>query len=344
MRRVAFLLLAISVGSLFAVGSLAQAPPPPGNLVDIGGYRLHLFCEGAGSPTVVLSAGAGDFSVDWALVRPTISKLARVCSYDRAGEAWSDAGPVPRTLRQEAYELHLALNKAGEHGPYILVGHSLGGLTMRIYAERFPDEVAGVVLVDATSEDATLAMRGKLVHVRLTAQNRPIPDVQTFQSSPPQPLSEQDRKDFLDMEKQFGPQKTTPPYTLLPPETQQLDLWARSQLPKSQPSDDYLAEELQQMYLRSQKSPPPLGDKPLFIIIAGLAGSGPPNVSAEEWKRLNEEKVEQKKLFAMLSTNSKVLIDEKSGHHVQIEDPQTVIDAIRTTRDAAQHHTQLKLN
>src|SRR5437870_10242016 len=79
----------------------APKPPPPGKLVDIGGYRLHVDCTGRGGPTVVLEAGAGDFSFDWSLVQPEVARFTRVCSYDRAGSAWSDPGPVPRTMRQE---------------------------------------------------------------------------------------------------------------------------------------------------------------------------------------------------------------------------------------------------
>src|SRR5437667_5108823 len=87
-------------------------PPAPGQLIDLGGYKMHLLCTGKGSPTVILSPGSGDFSFDWALVQPSIAKLTRVCSYDRAGEAWSDLGPVPRTQTQEAFDLRRALIKA----------------------------------------------------------------------------------------------------------------------------------------------------------------------------------------------------------------------------------------
>ncbi|HUK32044.1 MAG TPA: alpha/beta hydrolase, partial [Candidatus Acidoferrum sp.] len=293
------------------------------------------------SPTVLLSPGAGDFSVDWALVQPRVAQFARVCSYDRSGDAWSDAGPAPNTMRQEVSDLHRALRESGERGPYILVGHSLGGLVMRVFVENFPDETAGLVLVDATSEDTTLSMNGKLVHVRLTAKDRPIPPVQTMKSGPPVPLTAQDIKDFEDFRKQFGAPKIEPPFDQLPPDAQKLDLWARSQMPKSKPSDNYFAEELQHLYERSQKPPAPLGDKPLITIVAARPDPPPNGVTAAEWQRLVNEKVNEKRAFANLSTNSKVIMDEKSGHHIHLDDPGTVVSAIRSICDAAQHHTRL---
>src|SRR5207249_7942950 len=141
-------------------------------------YRIHLNCSGAGRPTVVLSPGGGDFSFAWFLVQQKLSAFARVCSYDRAGSAWSDPGPQPLTMKQESLELHTALERAGEHGPYVLVGHSLGGLVVRVFADRFPNDTAGLVLVDATSPDSKLSFQGKLVRMREIAKNRPIPDVQ----------------------------------------------------------------------------------------------------------------------------------------------------------------------
>ena len=102
-------------------------PEPPGKLVDIGGRRLHVYCTGKGGTTVILEAGAGSFSTDWALVQPEIAKTTRVCSYDRAGYGWSDPGPEWDSTTQVASDLQTALSKAGEHSPYLLVGHSMGG-------------------------------------------------------------------------------------------------------------------------------------------------------------------------------------------------------------------------
>jgi len=127
----------------------AQAFPPPGQMVDVGGHRLHLNCIGSGSPTVVIDAGWGDASAGWSWVQPEVAKTTRVCTYDRAGMGWSEASPQPRTTREFATELHTLLVEANEPGPHVLVGHSLGGYTMRVYAHDYPEEVAGLVLIDA---------------------------------------------------------------------------------------------------------------------------------------------------------------------------------------------------
>ncbi len=127
----------------------AKTYPPPGELVDIGGYRLHITCTGSGSPTVVIDAGWGDWSTAWGFVQPAVAKTTRVCTYDRAGTGWSDAGPLPRDATQFAKELHTLLQNAHIPGPYVLAGHSLGGLPVRVFAGTYPAEVAGVVLIDS---------------------------------------------------------------------------------------------------------------------------------------------------------------------------------------------------
>ncbi|MCP4543045.1 MAG: alpha/beta hydrolase [Chloroflexi bacterium] len=129
---------------------------PPGELVDVGGHRLHIHCTGEPSstdtPTVVMDSGLGGGSLDWVWVQPEVAKFARACVYDRAGYAWSDPGPMPRDSRQVAAELHTLLSNAGVPPPYVLVGQSFGGLNSRLYAIQHPDEIAGVVLVDASPD------------------------------------------------------------------------------------------------------------------------------------------------------------------------------------------------
>ena len=149
------LLLLALLGSIFQYVTTRindKRYPPPGKLVDIGGYRLHLRGAGNGGPTVVMDAGLGGASIDWSLVQPEIAKFTTVYSYDRAGMGWSDVGPRPRTSRQIVKELHTLLRNAGIKKPYVLVGHSSGGFNMLLYASRYPDEVAGLVLVDASHE------------------------------------------------------------------------------------------------------------------------------------------------------------------------------------------------
>jgi pimeloyl-ACP methyl ester carboxylesterase len=127
---------------------------PPGRLVDVGGFRLHVYCAGDGALSIVLDAALGASSVSWSLVQPELAKHCRVCSYDRAGFGWSDAGPTPRTAGRIAEELHTLLWRAQVPPRFLLVGHSYGGLVAQIFAHRFQSETAGMVLVDpAHAED-----------------------------------------------------------------------------------------------------------------------------------------------------------------------------------------------
>lgn len=124
--------------------------------VDVGGRRLYILCTGRnveGSPTVVLEAGLGDSSSVWNRVQPEVAKFTRVCSYDRAGLGGSEPAPVPRTIETLVADLHTLLTNAKVSSPYVLVGHSLGGLLTRLYASRYPNEIAGMVLVDSAHED-----------------------------------------------------------------------------------------------------------------------------------------------------------------------------------------------
>jgi pimeloyl-ACP methyl ester carboxylesterase len=127
--------------------------PPPGRLLDAGGCRLHLHVAGAGSPTVVLEAGLGGMSSVWAWVQPEIAKFSTVVSYDRAGLGWSDADSTPPTAKQVAVRLRALLQGAAASPPFILVGHSMGGLFIRVFADLFPNEVVGLVFVDASHPD-----------------------------------------------------------------------------------------------------------------------------------------------------------------------------------------------
>lgn len=125
-----------------------QSPIPFGRLVDIGTHRLHIHCTGSGSPAVVFDAALGASSLSWSLVQPQVAAFTRACTYDRAGFGWSEAGPFPRTVARIAAELHELLRRTPVDPPYVLVGHSFGAFTMRLYAHRHPDDVAGLVLVD----------------------------------------------------------------------------------------------------------------------------------------------------------------------------------------------------
>ena len=120
----------------------------PGRLIDVGGFRLHLHCSGSGRPAVVMDSALAGSSISWSLIQPDVSRLTRACSYDRAGFGWSDAGPMPRTAGRVADELRVLLDRGGVAPPFVLVGHSFGGLVMRIFAARYRSDVSGLVLVD----------------------------------------------------------------------------------------------------------------------------------------------------------------------------------------------------
>jgi len=152
----------VSLVLLVAVGGVWQAVatryferkhPAPGKLFDVGGHRLHLFSQGSGSPAVIIDAGLSGASYDWETVATGIAQFTQVCTYDRAGYGWSDPGPRPRTSQQAVEELRTLLQKAEVKPPFILVGHSWSGLNVRLYASQHPDEVAGLILVDALNVD-----------------------------------------------------------------------------------------------------------------------------------------------------------------------------------------------
>jgi pimeloyl-ACP methyl ester carboxylesterase len=130
-----------------------RAYSPIGQLYTVDGHQLHMICLGEGSPTVILEAGGGHFSATWARVQPMIAQSTRVCTYDRAGYGWSEPGPEPRDAQHIATELHALLDVAGVEPPYVLVGHSLGGIYARVFNDQYPGEVAGMALIDATHPD-----------------------------------------------------------------------------------------------------------------------------------------------------------------------------------------------
>jgi len=127
--------------------------PPPGQLIDVGGYRLHLLCMGEGTPTIILDAANQATVSNWIWIQSALAQTTHVCAYDRAGQGWSDLSPAPQDTQQNAQALHTLLNNANVPGPYVLVGHSFGGLFVRMFAETYPAEVVGMVLIEGTLPD-----------------------------------------------------------------------------------------------------------------------------------------------------------------------------------------------
>jgi pimeloyl-ACP methyl ester carboxylesterase len=155
------LALASLGGAYETVGEwLDRALPAGGQLVDVGGHRLYIRCTGSGSPTLVLEAGLGEGSSAWKRVAPAVAQQTRVCTYDRAGLGWSENATGSQNGLQTAHDLHTLLNRAGEPGPYVLAGHSLGGAYVLGFAEQFPAQVAGVVLLDSMSPEQFTRVSG----------------------------------------------------------------------------------------------------------------------------------------------------------------------------------------
>jgi pimeloyl-ACP methyl ester carboxylesterase len=175
---VALVVLAV-IGAIYqaiATERDERAYPPPGHLVNVGGYSLHINCVGEGSPTVILESALGAMSAHWVRVQQVVAETTRVCAYDRAGMGWSEPGPEPRDARQISSELHTLLKDADTEGPYVLVGHSYGGLYARMYAARYPNEVAGVVLVDSSHpEQFTRSPEGRAMYEQIRRLGAVIP-------------------------------------------------------------------------------------------------------------------------------------------------------------------------
>jgi pimeloyl-ACP methyl ester carboxylesterase len=329
-----FMLAALVALQLSAQAPSKEAPakppfPPPGRLIDLGGWRLHLQCTGnarVGQPTVILEAGVGDFSVDWSLVQPGVSRMTRVCSYDRAGSGWSDLGPRPRTRQQIAWELHTLLQKAGVQPPYVLVGHSEGGLLVRTYASTYRSQVAGMVLVDSGDERGALTIRdGKPVAIAETATGDPIPPVKTSEPLRDNEIPERFRTMIETQIKQLAPHANDPPRDKLPVEAQRMRTWSISQVKHHITNDNPSnAEELAAL-LGQRRQKHPFGDLPLIVLTRGLTDAKTP----DEARRIQQADL------ANLSTAGKQVIAARGGHHIPLDEPDVVIASIRDVLTAA---------
>jgi len=329
MRRIkTYLVLLLFAGMAIPTSAADQslpAPTPLGHLYDLGGYKLHLYCTGKGKPAVVLSNGAGDFSFDWLPLQQKVSLSTRVCSYDRGGEAWSDLGPNPHTQLQEAYDLRRLLKAAHVAGPFVLVGQSMGGSIMREFARQYPQDVAGMVLVDAGHENGSLLGPKGLYRGRETSKGRPIPAVRDT-VGPEDQLSPETIAKIQESIKQmdFKPE-IEPPFDKLPPEAQKLRLWALGLLPHFAATfNEFGGEEAEETYEWRQKHPHPLGDIPLIVLTRSEN-----HYPAKFSERLIAEHEQQQADLATLSTNSKHVVVPNSGHHIQLDQPQAVADAIQ---------------
>ena len=320
-------LFAIFIATSSSAQSQVPEPAlaPPGRLIDLGGFRMHLHCTGtaaAGRPTVVLSAGGGDFAVDWSLVQRPLSDSSRVCSYDRPGYGWSDPGPEPRTFRQEAFDLHAALDKAGEQPPYVVVGHSLGAFVVRTYAELYRSDVAGMVLVGPSNENGKLGFRGQFVLMRTLATDRPIPPPHAFAESPPSKAVGAVVDTCRAQAERTA--RIVRPYDQLRAQAQRYRIWALQHPVCGEGQDDLFAEQMAAFYNQWKSNPAPFGDLPL-IVIMGTQGRGPPpGLPIAEW-RSDSLRID----LSRLSRRGRLVTDTLSGHHVQLDNPSLVVGLVR---------------
>jgi uncharacterized protein (TIGR03435 family) len=275
---------------LASAQELTAQPLPLGRLVDAQGHRVHLYCSGQGSPTVVV---AGGFSFDWSLVQPEIAKLTRICTYDVAGTAWSDPGPTA-TCPDRAGEIHAMLHSAGIEAPIVLAGFSIGGLVSRYYAIQYRDEVAGMVIID----HAFTPTRTSLSPKRDTTWNKAI----QVGDSPPV---------LVEMTPIIVTAEDASDFGKLPENIRQLHRWAMGRRPglnNAETADDCESR------LEASQDAYPLANMPLVVVSTGNTTPG--------YKQL------QAKLLS-LSHNSRQETAYDSFHFVAIDQPEVVIAAIR---------------
>jgi pimeloyl-ACP methyl ester carboxylesterase len=270
-------------------------------MIDVGGYKLHLYCLGKGSPTVILEPGFAKFSLNVRALQERIAGFTHVCAYDHAGIGWSEAGLMPRTGAQLVKELSLLLKNAQIDGPYILLAHSFGGLSARLFAVQHQVQMAGLILVDATPPDFlhTIARMEKTDGLKMILRST----LATARTG------------------RWSFQTITPVFTLLDdvPETLRPVYLSLVTMPSH--IETALSEWESRLTTADQVlSHNSLGRIPLVVLIAG-----------DRLKRLNNEdrlwlpaQVKQ----AELSLNRRVMIPVTSGHNILLDDPEAVVDAL----------------
>ncbi|MBE0338509.1 alpha/beta hydrolase [Paenibacillus sp. 23TSA30-6] len=283
--------------------------PPLGEMVDAGGYRLHIHKLGSGSPTILLESGSGESSLSWRDIPEKLSSFATVVSYDRAGYAWSEEAATPRTGENIVRELHVALKNADIQAPYILVGHSLGGMYSRLYAQTYKDEVAGLVLVDARPEND--ARRTNEIYDKERPKVNPSPLISilleksgAFRLFPNFMLTGrveyQDRKSFV-------------------------NIVASSKYFRSVAEEGDLASTTEDA-IRGQH----LGNLPVRVIARGIQQ----DLTQFGISKRGNDQIEQswqigQREMLNISTNSKFIVAKKSEHMIIHDQPELVIQVIR---------------
>jgi pimeloyl-ACP methyl ester carboxylesterase len=281
----------------------AKRRSAPGRLVSVGRRKLHLLCKGSIGPTIVIEQGAGELSRYWWPVQDEIAKFASVCTYDRAGYAWSEPAPRGRTIDDRAEELHSLLTNAAIPGPYVLVAHSYGGLIVRSFANKHPDEVAGLVLVD-TAEEATILRRDVLdFYSKIRFVNIVVGLAARF--------------GLLRLLKNWVP-------------LDRFGFWLERPAEYAALCDDLASLKREPMPLRNSKAAGSLGALPVAVITHGKAFPGPFAILESTWS-------EGQSRLAALSTNSLLIVAKNSNHMIQIDEPSLVVDVVRQIHLAARN-------
>lgn len=327
----AFLFVAACIGAVYErVGAWrdAQRFPQMGRSIDIGGLRLNLNCLGSAHPTVILESGLGVSSLGWVHVQPEIAKYTRACSYDRAGYGWSELGKEPRTALQIARELKALMEAASEDGPYILVGPSFGGFIVRVFAGKYPADVAGMILVEASHEDQQERV-DRIISPEAKKQRAGDED-------------RQKRREILDrlidpavsffginrLRSALNPDTSPPPFgwsKTQMDEFQYLD--SQSKTRQTVAAEDSLAAESG----NEARSAGNLGGRPLVVITGGRMRFRPdPLMSPEIQTQLRDLWInELQGQLAKLSTRGRQVVLKDSGHLVQFERADAIISAVR---------------
>jgi pimeloyl-ACP methyl ester carboxylesterase len=320
----AMLFVAVASGSAAATPVDFDAPyEHRGRLVDIGGRRLNLVCRGSGSPTVVFDAGLGDWSAAWSKVQPVIAETTRACSYDRAGYGWSDAGPLPRDSASIVSDLHALLGAASIGPPYILVGHSFGSYTMRLFADRYLDEVAGIVLVDGSHEDQLAAVVAQDPHA-VADERAFVFTLRTCRALAFRGLPERTFSSALN---------AVLLRAALAPAAYE------TQLREEHGFATTSAAEVR----RARR---PLGSIPLRILTATQHFAHTSATTPDQRRRdAAFERAWQalQRSWLGLSTDARMTLALRSGHYVQLDQPALVIDAIRAELTIARRHPRASL-
>jgi pimeloyl-ACP methyl ester carboxylesterase len=334
MQKVVRLFLIIIMGlvllalALAAAGAAYQALgnwndarrfPQKGRLVQAGPIKLNIDCSGEGKPTVILESAGGVPARGWAKVQPEVAKFTRVCSYDRAGYGYSESGPKPRTVEQEAKELKLLLQAAGEVGPYVMVGHSQGGFNVQAFAHLFSDDVAGAVLVDASHPD-TIQRTAEVLSK--PERDRLLADVKLFRSWWFKTSQVWLARLGITRLMVPAPDEQSREINYLMMRTKGIEAFA----------DELAVDETSAAQIRAAGT---LGDLPLIVLTAGKSSDG---IYSSETDRAAERHVWVEGIqaeLAKLSSRGKQIIVTDSDHMIPTERPEAVVSAIRDVWEQA---------